>query len=63
MALAELGLDDETAPEDIRDLRHLLVNWRRIRRQAFEVTLRLAVHLLLAAMLALATILLWLGGR
>jgi hypothetical protein len=63
LALAELGLDDDHAPEDIRDLRLLLTSWRRIRRQTLETLLKLSVHLILAALLAVSTVLLWFSGR
>lgn len=63
LALKDLGLDDEHAPDDVRDLRQLLTSWRRIRREAMQITLRLAVHLMLVAMLAMATIVLWASGR
>jgi len=40
LALSELGLEDHQAPRDLRDLRNLLIAWRRIRRQVLEVMLR-----------------------
>ncbi len=39
LALAELDLDDARAAEDLRDLRQLLVAWRKIRRHAIEMGL------------------------
>ncbi|MCE2518144.1 MAG: hypothetical protein J4F41_10090 [Alphaproteobacteria bacterium] len=63
LALAELGLDDDHAPKDIRDLRDLLVNWRRVHRHALAALTRLAVHIVMVALLAMATLLLWFSGR
>ena len=63
LALAELGLDDDQAPKDLRDLRDLLVNWRRIHRHALAALTRLAVHIVMVALLAMATLLLWFSGR
>jgi len=58
-----LGLEDHQAPRDLRDLRNLLIAWRRIRRQALEVMLRVFVQMLLVVMLAMATGLLWFNSR
>lgn len=63
LALKDLGLDDEHAPEDLRDLRQLLTSWWRIRREAMQIGLRLGVQLILIAMLAMATLVLWASGR
>lgn len=63
LALAELGLDDDQAPKDLRNLRDLLVNWRRIHRHALAALTRLAVHIVMVALLAMATLLLWFSGR
>lgn len=63
IALNELGLDDHSARQDIHDLRHLLTNWRSLRRQMLEIGLRLGVHLLFIALAAIATLLLWAGTR
>ena len=63
LALSELGLEDHQAPRDLRDLRNLLIAWRRIRRQALEVMLRVFVQMLLVVMLAMATGLLWFNSR
>ena len=58
-----MGLEDHQAPRDLRDLRNLLIAWRRIRRQALEVMLRVFVQMLLVVMLAMATGLLWFNSR
>ena len=63
LAMSELGLDDDQAPKDLRDLRQLLTSWRRVRREAFEIAMRLVVHLMLVAMVAMATVVLWASGR
>jgi len=63
LALSELGLEDHQASRDLRDLRNLLIAWRRIRRQALEVMLRVFVQMLLVVMLAMATGLLWFNSR
>jgi hypothetical protein len=58
-----LGLEDHQAPRDLRDLRNLLIAWRRIRRQVLEVMLSVFVQMLLVVMLAMATGLLWFNSR
>jgi hypothetical protein len=63
LALSELGLEDHQAPRDLRDLRNLLIAWRRIRRQVLEVMLSVFVQMLLVVMLAMATGLLWFNSR
>ena len=63
LALAEIGLGDDNAPRDLKDLRNLLIAWRRIRAQTVEAIFRLFIHLFLVSMLALATVMLWLNAR
>lgn len=63
LALAEIGLGDDNAPRDLKDLRNLLIAWRRIRAQTVEAIFRLFIHLFLVSMLALATVILWLNAR
>lgn len=62
LALAELGLEDNQAPRDIRDLRHLLVSWRRIRREALHSLIGFSVRALLFGMLAISALVLWFSG-
>lgn len=61
MALAELGLDDSQAPRDLRDLRHLLVSWRRIRREAINAVVGFSVRAILFFMVAVSALMLWFG--
>lgn len=63
LALAEIGLDDHSAHRDVRDLRNLLIAWRRIRAQAMAAMTRLLIHLILVSMLAVSTIILWFHAR
>lgn len=51
-ALARLGLADEAAPGDVRELRYLLSAWRDVRRSAW----RAAVGWLVKGLLALIII-------
>lgn len=48
--LARLGLDDEKAVRDMRELRDVLSAWRSARRVAGETTVRLVTTALLAAL-------------
>ena len=54
-ALHELGLGDEDAPADVRELRSLLEVWRdfkkTVRRTAWKTATRWAIWLLLAALI------------
>ena len=63
LALAEIGLGDDNAPRDLKDLRNLLIAWRKIRAQTFEAIFRLFIHLILVSMLAVATIIIWFNAR
>ncbi len=40
MALSELGLHDENAPTDIRDLRELLKAFRMAKKDAFRISIK-----------------------
>ena len=63
LALGELGLDDASAPQDLKDLRQLLTSWRRVRRETVQIAIRLGVQVMLLGMLAMATIVLWVSGK
>lgn len=51
-ALSRLGLDDETAAGDVRDLRDLLAAWRDARKIAWRTTIKVITTGLLAILLA-----------
>jgi hypothetical protein len=53
-ALAEIGLDDQAACLDVRDLRELLTNWRRIRREATRSLITFGVRAILIFMVLMA---------
>ena len=60
-ALAELGLDDNTASKDLRDLRDLLVSWRRIRREASRSIIIFGVRAVLIFMILMAAVIVTTG--
>lgn len=60
--LARLGIDDEKAVADLREVRDLLSAWRSARRVAWETLIRAATVALLAA-LAAGVALSWIGDR
>ena len=62
LALSELGLEDNQAPRDIRDLRNLLISWRRIRREAINAMITFSIRALLFFMVAITALVLWFGG-
>ena len=62
LALAELGLDDTRAPRDVRDLRNLLVSWRKIRKEAVNTVISLFVKALLIFMIAVLLVFFWVVG-
>ena len=62
LALAELGLEDARAPQDVRDLRNLLVNWRKIRKEAVNTVISLLVKALLIFMIAVLLVFFWVVG-
>jgi hypothetical protein len=55
-ALAEIGLDDQAACRDVRDLRELLTNWRRIRREATRSLITFGVRAILIFMVLMAAV-------
>ena len=50
-ALSRIGLSDDSAHEDIRDLRELLAAWRDAKSSAWKAAIDWAVHGLLALLL------------
>ena len=62
LALAELGLEDARAPQDVRDLRNLLVSWRKIRKEAVNTVISLLVKALLILMIAVLLVFFWVVG-
>lgn len=50
-ALRRLGLDDETAPGDLSELRELLAAWRDAKRSAWRAALGWVVRAVLALLL------------
>ena len=62
LALAEIGLEDDRAPQDVRDLRNLLVSWRKIRQQAVNTVVSLLVKALLIFMIAVLLVFFWVVG-
>lgn len=61
-ALKDIGLDNGSAREDIRELRSLLGALRLARRTAWQTTVRVLTTVFLAALLAFAGIKLKLWG-
>lgn len=61
-ALARLGLHDDDAGEDIRELRQLLAAWRDAKQSAWKATVDWAVRGMLALLLVGIAIKLGLGG-
>ena len=55
-ALAEIGLDDQAACRDVRDLRELLTNWRRIRREATRSLITFGVRAILIFIVLMAAV-------
>lgn len=51
-ALERIGLHDDDAPGDVRDLRGLLEAWRDARRTAWATIIKAATTVLLAALAA-----------
>ena len=62
LALAEIGLEDADAPQDVRDLRNLLVSWRKIRKEAINTVVSLLVRALLIFMIAVLLVFFWVVG-
>ncbi len=63
LALDELGLSDDKAAQDIKDLRLFLCKWRRIRGHIMEVAIKVMVHIFIVAMIATATAFLWISSK
>lgn len=55
-ALADLGLADELAGRDVRELRDLLRAWRDVKSSAVKAVVGWAVRLLLAALVVGLTV-------
>ena len=60
-ALAELGLDDNSAKKDLRDLRDLLASWQRIRQEASKSIIIFGVRAVLIFMLLMAAVIISTG--
>ncbi len=63
LALDELGLDDDKAAQDLKDLRLFLCRWRGIRGQVIAVAIKVMVHIFIVAMIATATAFLWISSK
>jgi hypothetical protein len=50
-ALKNLGLDDERAPHDIRDLRQLMTSWREMKSEALKTAAKMVTTSILTALL------------
>lgn len=50
-ALKSIGLSDENAFTDIRELRSLMTSWREVRKSALQATVKLLTTALLGALL------------
>lgn len=50
-ALRSLGLDDDKAPHDIRDLRSLMSSWRDIKNESFRTAAKMITTALITALL------------
>jgi hypothetical protein len=61
-ALAAVGLHDEDAANDVRDLRTLLAAWRSAKRTAWQTAVKVLTTAVLAALLAGLAVKLKLGG-
>lgn len=48
-ALKDLGLDDESAHHDVRDLRDLIKSWREVRSVALQTTAKIVTTAILTA--------------
>lgn len=57
--LARLGLDDDKAVQDMREVRDVLSAWRSARRVAWETVVRAVTVALLGAMVAGLALHLW----
>jgi len=50
-ALRSVGLNDENAQGDLRDLRGLLASWKEVRKSALQAVVKLLVTALMGALL------------
>lgn len=62
LALAELGLEDARAPRDLKDLRNLLISWRKIREEAVNTLINLFVKALLIFIIAVLMVFFYVVG-
>lgn len=58
-ALASVGLHDDDAPRDVRDLRDLIESWRDAKREIWRTFTRTMTVALLAALAAGAAVTWW----
>jgi hypothetical protein len=58
-ALAGVGLHDEHAPRDIRDLRDLIESWRAAKREVGRTIMKLLTTAVLAALAAGTAVKMW----
>lgn len=49
--LKELGMDDDNAGEDIRELRKLMTSWKEVRKSALQAVVKFLTTALLGALL------------
>lgn len=61
-ALASVGLHDETAANDVRDLRNLLTSWRDAKVEVRRTAVRFVTTIVLGAMAAAMTAKWLIGG-
>ncbi|QIG76100.1 hypothetical protein EVC24_079 [Rhizobium phage RHph_I4] len=50
-ALKNLGLDDEKAPHDIRDIRQLITAWRDMKSEAMKTAAKMVTTAILTAII------------
>jgi hypothetical protein len=50
-ALKELGLEDENAGEDLRELRKLMASWKEVRKSALQAIVKFLTTALFGALL------------
>lgn len=62
-ALLRVGLHDEGAGDDIRDLRKLLTDWRAVRKTVLVTITRTVTLFVLGLLAAGAAVTLWRGGK
>lgn len=62
-ALERLGLHDDAAGRDVRELRDLLEAWRFTRRTAWRALVQILTTAILAALAAGAALKLWPAGQ